>query len=206
MLYALQCRDDPYLEIVREYNNDQEQGNRDIDLFCEAFHQLQHGMASTDADLLGVVYEECGMTSDAFGQYFTPHPVSKAMAEMQIPESLTQRDEPYRVADPACGSGRLLIEAAKRIDAPTVFYGQDKDSTRAKMAALNLCFFNIDGVAVLGDSLTLETRKAWRTQHSPLGGSVREVDGDDIDLPSFGDSTDETQQTTQLQFHDAISG
>lgn len=209
MLYALQRRDDPYLEIVHGYNNDQNRGSRDIDLFHEAFHQLQQRMAEAEADLLGIVYEELGMSSDAFGQYFTPQNICEMMADMQLPDCLDKREEPYRIADPACGSGRLLIEAAKRIDQPAVFHGQDKDPVCVKMTALNLCFFNVDGVAILGDSLTMETRKAWQTQHSPWGGSVHELDTDELeDAPIEGQGGDrsEVQKTGQLQLQEAIQG
>lgn len=50
----------------------------------------------------------------------------------------------------------------------------------AKMAALNCCFFNLDGYIVQGDSLTLEYQRAWQTSHSPMGRSVRELDEDEI--------------------------
>lgn len=77
MMFALQDRDDPYLEIVDDYRErgdmDYPDEQRSVDLFAKAFGQLQERMAATDADVLGAVYEEYGMSSDAFGQHFTPH-------------------------------------------------------------------------------------------------------------------------------------
>jgi hypothetical protein len=182
MLYSLQRRDDPYLEIVNQYGNDAPEGEREIDYFCEAFAQLQHGMAQTDADLLGVIYEAYGQSSDHFGQYFTPSNVSESMAGMTLPDvdpAEYDRDNPFTIADPACGSGRFLVHAARQVPDDVdyaVFYGQDRDPMCAKMTALNLCLFNLDGYAVLGDSLAVECRRLWETRITYMGGEVHELD------------------------------
>jgi len=186
MLYSLQRDDEQYLEIVDKYDNSKERGSREIDYFTEAFGQLQHGMAETNADLLGAVYEELAMTSDQFGQYFTPHPVCEMKAEMVVSVDETEdQEDPYTVADPASGTGRLLIYAARKLpdDVDAIFYGQDKDVTCAKMTALNLCFFNMDGYSVYGDSLKVEQRKMWGTQSTPMGGEIQELDVDEFDNP-----------------------
>ena len=176
MLYSLQGHNENYLGVVEKYDNDQPDGQRPADLYSQAFGDLQRGLAETDADLLGVVYEELGMDSDAFGQYFTPGNICDAKAEMVIDVD-ADREAPYTIADPASGSGRLLLYAAKKIPdgVDAVFYGQDKDSTCAKMTALNLCFFNLDGYAVHGDSLTMEQHSVWRTRGTPLGGGIWEL-------------------------------
>lgn len=184
MLYALQGKDDPYLEIVDQYEDDRPEGERCIDLFKEALARLQEGMGETNMELLGGVYRAFGMNNEAFGQYFTPQNVCAMMAEMQLPEEVDpEREEPFRVLDPACGSGRLLVEAAKQIKGDAVFTGQDKDLACVKMTALNLCFFNVDGRVVYGDSLRMERRKVFETRYSPLGGSVRELDPNEFDDP-----------------------
>lgn len=177
MLYSLQGDDENYLSIVDKYNDDQPNGQRPADLYSQAFGELQRGLAETDTDLLGVVYEELGMDSDAFGQYFTPHNICDAKAKMVI-DGDDDGEEPLTVADPACGSGRLLIYAAKHIpqNEDAVFYGQDKDATCAKMTALNLCFFNMAGYVVHGDSLTMEKHRVWQTRRTMFGGEIRELE------------------------------
>lgn len=176
MLYSLQEDDENYLGVVDKYDNDMSDGQRPVDLYAEAFGELQYGIAETEADLLGVVYEELGMDSDQFGQYFTPHNLCRLKADMVIDVD-EDRDDPYTVADPASGSGRLLLHAAKSIpdDVDAVFYGKDKDATCAKMTALNLCMFNLDGYAVHGDSLTLDRYRVWRTRATPFGGEIGEL-------------------------------
>ena len=200
-MYSLQRDDENYLEVVEKYDNESfPEGERPVDLYSEAFGELMQGMSETDADLLGVVYEELGMDSDHFGQYFTPHNVCDAKAEMMIGADNEELEEPVTVADPASGSGRLLLYAAKKIpeNLEAVFYGQDKDSTCAKMTALNLCFFNMSGYAVQGDSLKLEKHRAWQTNGSSMGGSIQELGEDEfpeIDYDAVKDEVDEEETT-----------
>ena len=56
-----------------------------------------------------------------------------------------------------------------------IFYGQDIDFTCVKMCALNLLFFNLNGYAILGDSLKDERRKIYQTTRSYMGGTLKEV-------------------------------
>lgn len=184
MLAALQRDDDTYLDVLEGYDRgrDRDRGERNADLFATAFGELQDEMARTNRDVLGEVYEAWGMQSDEFGQHFTPHNVAAAMAEMQaVTES--EPDPPVTIADPACGTGRLAILAARRHDVETFCFGQDKDLLCAKMAALNFCFFNMDGVVVWGDSLKVEQKRAWRTRNTLMGGDVVEIDPEDVPLP-----------------------
>lgn len=174
MLFALQRDDERYLEIVKRYKNNQPMGEREIDYFCHAFTLLQLEMQKTNDDVLGEVYMQWNMNNKYRGQFFTPKHVASAMAHMLNPKG--------RILDPCCGSGVLLVEAIKTMDNETidgsVFVGQDIDLTCAKMCALNLLFFNVNGYVVWGDSLLMECRKVYQTARSPLGGSIRELEGD----------------------------
>lgn len=183
MLYSLQREDDPYLDILDDYDhgNDYDQGDRPADLFAEAFGELLSAIEESNRDVLGMTYEEFGMGNDAFGQHFTPHRVGAWMAEMQTPSG--DLEPPITIADPACGSGRMLVLAARQHDVETICFGQDKDLLCAEIAALNLCFFNLNGVIVYGDSLTLEKRRAWRTRNTIMGGEVAEVSPEDVAWP-----------------------
>lgn len=183
MLAALQRDDDQYLDILDDYDRgrDLDRGDRPADLFTEAFGELQSLMADTNLDVLGMAYEEFGMGDDTFGQHFTPHHIATRMIEMVASDG--DPEPPVTIADPACGSGRTLVLAARHHDVPTICFGQDKDPLCAQMAALNLCFFNIDGVVVCGDTLTLEKLRAWETRGTVVGGEVREVDPTDVAWP-----------------------
>ena len=204
MTYALQRDDESYLEVLDRYDNDREKGEREADHFSYAFGLLQEGMSEVNHDLLGVVYEEMGQSSDAFGQHFTPHNLCDAKAEMLLGDTDPEedREEPYRVQDPASGSGRLLVSAAKKLpdSVDTEFYGVDKDSTCAKMTALNLTFFNMDGYAVQGDSLTMDYHRVWQTRGSALGGEIRELEDDEWENPydQEPESGEEAEETVDL--------
>ncbi len=174
MIYAFERNDPPYLEIMRKYKNDQPEGKREIDYFAHALAHLQIEMKKTNDDILGQVYMQWNQSNKYRGQFFTPKHVASAMASMLNPHG--------RILDPCCGSGLMLIEAIKVMDNETldkaVFVGQDIDLTCVKMCALNLMFFNVDGYVVWGDSLLLECKKVYQTARSPLGGSIRELEGD----------------------------
>jgi type I restriction-modification system DNA methylase subunit len=168
MLYALQRDDEQYLEVLDRYDNDRERGEREADLFAAAFGELQAECARTGLDVLGDAYEQFGMQSDRLGQHFTPHAVAHMLASLQFDAN----DE--TVSDPACGSGRLLLYAGKR-NPDATYHGQDKDAICAKMTALNLCLFNLEGYAVHGDTLLVERRNVWRVASTPNRGALREV-------------------------------
>jgi hypothetical protein len=177
MLYALQRDDEHYLEIVRKYKNDQPEGKREIDYFCKAFAHLQIEMQKTNDDILGQVYMEWNMNNKYRGQFFTPKHVASMMATMLNPKG--------RVLDPCCGSGVMLVEAIKVMNNEAIdvssFYGQDIDITCVKMCTLNLLFFNVNGFVVWGDSLLMECKKVYQTSRSYLGGSIRELTGNDLE-------------------------
>jgi uncharacterized protein YciU (UPF0263 family) len=174
MLFALQQDDERYLEIVRKYKNDQRQGKREIDYFCNAFAELQICMKKMNEDVLGQVYMQWNMSNKYRGQFFTPKHIASMMAEMLNPVG--------NILDPCCGSGIMLVESIKHmsneeIDRST-FCGYDIDLTCVKMTALNLLFFNVNGFVVWGDSLAMECNKVYETRRSYAGGSIRELTGE----------------------------
>ncbi|WP_254810659.1 N-6 DNA methylase [Natronosalvus amylolyticus] len=208
MLATLQRDDGQYLEVLDSYKRDggvngnscnggghRERGDRNADLFAKAFGKLQQGMGETGRDVLGETYEAWGMQSDAFGQHFTPHPVARSMAAMQMGDS-GGVEPPVTVCDPACGTGRLLVMGARECEQATFCWGQDKDLLCAQMTALNFCFFNLEGVVVYGDTLTLERKRAWRTHHSSVGGSVVELEEPEaVPVPQLLEERDSAERS-----------
>lgn len=175
MLYALMGNDPEYMEIVRRYGNNYPKGERNIDLFCEAFAEFQISMQKTNEDILGEIYSHLSANNKQFGQFFTPSHVCTLMAEMTIDKDM----ESKTISDPCVGSGRMFI-AAQKVASNLTFLGQDKDLLCAKMTALNMCFFNANSQIAWGDSLTCECLKAYETRRSSLGGSVYEINPDKI--------------------------
>jgi len=75
------------------------------------------------------------------GQYFTPEPICSMMSIMTIGENTLPGQT---VCDCACGSGRMLLAAAK-INRHLNFYGADLDNTCCKMALINMLLNSLNG-------------------------------------------------------------
>lgn len=177
MLYALQEDDKHYLEIVDKYRNGQPKDIREIGNFCKAFALLQLEMKQSNDDILGQVYMQWNIANSHKGQFFTPKHIASLMALISNPKG--------RILDPACGSGVMLIETIKTMSNEdlnsALFFGQDIDSICVKMTALNLCFFNVNGYVIQGDTLRMECNRVYQTTRSVLGGSIRELAGKDFE-------------------------
>ena len=175
MTYALMRDDKQYLDVMSRYRNEGEKGRREADHFAAAFGLLMKKMAETNGEVLGEIYETWELQNKYSGQYFTPWPVCEMMARMTGAPAAGQS-----ISDPCCGSGRMLIATCKLTparDLDTItFVGQDVDETCVMMCALNFTFFNLNGYVYLGNSLGNEVRRAFQTQRSYLGGSIREID------------------------------
>ena len=98
-------------------------------------------------DILGDAYEylmrnfatESGKSK---GQFYTPAEVSRILAKVVGIDRITERTENYSVYDPACGSGSLLIRAADEAPFEIAIYGQEKETTTAGLAKMNLVLHN----------------------------------------------------------------
>lgn len=178
MFYAFQ-RDDPhYLEIMGQYRNKGPMGQREADHFANATACLLEYMQATHEEALGPLFEEYA-SNHYTGQYFTPSCVARLMA--RIGQTPVPEEGRFTVLDPACGAGACLIAAAKEQtfeqNNRAIFVGQDIDLNCARMTALNLMFFNLDGIVLWGNHLALEVRGAWKTRRSvAFGGSLRPED------------------------------
>lgn len=196
MLYSIQGEDEAYLDTLDRYKRGRDRdrgdrGDRNPDLFAEAFGELRFHTAKTGLDVLGAAYEQWGMHSDAFGQHWTPHAVCQLMARMQPPAADHDPDSPVTIGDPACGSGRQLVVDAKLHDDPVFCVGQDKDGLCARMTALNFWLFGIEGVAIKGDSIKVESNRTWRTGATPYGFRLAEVDPADVPYPEAAFETED---------------
>lgn len=120
--------------------------------------------------LVGEIMEANGNYYDAFGdmfmeylsfgkngQFFTPQPICDMISAMQ----LTQVENGKSVCDPTCGSGRMLLAAAK-INRNLWFYGSDIDLLCCKMTVLNLAINSLKGEIVWGDPLQLKVNASFK--------------------------------------------
>jgi type I restriction-modification system DNA methylase subunit len=110
-------RDEEYLKSIQP-NTNGKAGDRPIDTIKRMFHEIQEVVAVEDLDVLGDLYEGA-ITYGEHGQYFTPDSLCNLLCRLTGTEGKT-------VHDPACGSGRMLLAAA-RVNRNREYIGTDKD-------------------------------------------------------------------------------
>ena len=202
------------LDRYRKDGRDKETVRELATLHANALGGLFLAMEETREDILGGVYEHYGLTSEHFAQYFTPGSVSRAMAQINLPDADSLREatpeDPLVIGDiSGCGSGRLITDSARRLrdlapEAPAVYLGYDKDPLCAKMAVLNFVLNDMTGYVLLGDALKLEARRVWFISTAQLvrgDHPVRELDSGERDrvltrffgAPHVDDLNDDTE-------------
>ena len=124
-------------------------GERRIDAFGDAYEFLMT-MYATNAGKSG-------------GEFFTPQEVSRLL--MLI--ALDGRDHVNKVYDPACGSGGILLQAAKILGNEGVsegYFGQEINLTTYNLCRINMMLhgINYDKFDIaLGDTLTDPSERHW---------------------------------------------
>lgn len=146
------AKEEEYLKTINKYEKP------DAYKFSDALGALVIEMTGTDGegmiDVLGKYFEE-NLSFGKNGQFFTPQPICDMMARMMNPVQPTER-----IADPACGSGRMLMAMAK-VNRFAKFYGADNDVNCAKMAVINLCLNGMYGEVAWMNSITNDFYAAW---------------------------------------------
>ena len=164
---SLGTKEDRYHEIVRNYEKP------DAYLMAEAFGSLVIEMDNNGEGLkdgFGDFYMEC-LSHGHNGQFFTPEPICEMMARILNPAGFGER-----VADCCCGSGRMLLAAAK-IKRNSLFFGADVDRTCAMMCVINLCLNGLLGEVCWMDTLMNRFYTGWRIELHPEKGVpyIREI-------------------------------
>ena len=197
--------EEEYLATVRKGYDRGDQGKRGIDFFGQAFGLLVVLMEETRNDILGDLFQG-GITFGEAGQFFTPPDLTELMAALtvvdggepaeqppgqplpaeQLPAEPVLADEPPAdppseklVCDPCCGSGRMLLAAAKH-QRGAVLVGQDVDLRCVRMTTINLAFRGLYGFVLWGNSLSGEVKLGYRTGLNMYGRFVRPMRPDEI--------------------------
>lgn len=113
---------------------------------------------AADDDLLGDAYEYlmknfAAESGKSKGQFYTPAEVSRVIAKVLHLEEFTKASN--SIYDPTCGSGSLLLRAlAETPNYNLSIRGQEKDSTTASLAKLNMLLHGIVSSKIeVGDTL-----------------------------------------------------
>lgn len=156
-------------------------GKRGVDKLAEMFANLVSITDDTRADILGDLFQGA-ITYGERGQFMTPDAISDMMAAMSLPSEKTDLDGRRSVNDPCCGSGRMLLSAAK-LQPNWHFVGQDVDLRCVRMTAINLGLRNHYGHVVCGNSLSNTCSVIYETGRVQVwGNAIRKVSG--VPLPS----------------------
>lgn len=137
--------------------------NKYDEKMTETFSQMTGGLVdlyeSGFDDFLGDIYMKAGCGSGALGQFFTPYHLSVLMAEMAVPEDVSE-DHIYTMNEPSCGGGASIVAAAEIIHRRGLNYqkcmkvvAQDLDWMGVYMTYIACSFYGIDAIVVQGDTL-----------------------------------------------------
>jgi type I restriction enzyme M protein len=96
-------------------------------------------------DILGDAYEYLmrNFASDSGkskGEFYTPAEVSRVLAKVIGVKKVTQHKQ--TIYDPTCGSGSLLLKVAEESDSKVNLYGQEKETSNAALARMNMILHN----------------------------------------------------------------
>jgi len=162
-----------YFQIIQRYDT------ADLEVFSKALAALtlqMTGDGSGLVDILGEFFEK-EISHGLNGQFFSP----QSLCDMLT--GIVRSNGPgYRVADPACGSGRMLLSAAK-LNRSLLFYGADNDLTCVHMSAINLCLNGLFGEIAWMDTLTQNWYRSYRIElHSKGVPFIRQINQEESQL------------------------
>jgi hypothetical protein len=161
--------EDLYLKTIERYKTDQLRF-----VFPKMFAALVIEMEELKEecnDVLGIYYE-MNLSKKGSQQFFTPWQICEFMATSTLDINTERKEgEPLRILEPACGSGRMLLAAAKVHGKEHCFYAVDIDPTCVKMTALNLFLNGIFNSEVLCGNFLIPEDFSFSYQLSfvPLG-------------------------------------
>ncbi|MDJ0379083.1 class I SAM-dependent DNA methyltransferase [Cryobacterium sp. PH31-L1] len=123
-----------------------------------AFDQLQLDAATVTGDMLGSAYEYllrefAEASGKKAGEFFTPRHVVHLIVKLLSPKPGES------IADPACGSGGMLVETVAAVDAAggdsrtLRLYGQEINLTTSAIAKMNLYLHGVEDFTIVrGDT------------------------------------------------------
>lgn len=146
-------REKMYMDSISRYTKEE------AEIFAEMLGLLVMALEDKMEDVLGGIFMSSGMGSKAAGQFFTPYHLSELCGKIVLPEQ--DKDGKYRINEPSCGSGGMIIAVAAALKADGIDYqrkmdvvAQDLDWKGVYMCYLQLSLLGVRAVCVQGDTLT----------------------------------------------------
>jgi len=146
---AFTHNDEQYLRIASKYPND-------INKFPVMTAMLAMMFEDRLDDHLGKIYMECANSNSRTGQFFTPFHLSELVAGLTL-------NEDVNLCEPSCGSGGMIIAAAKTLQDRGINYQQkmhvtayDVDLTCVYMCYIQMQLLGIDATVAQRNALSID--------------------------------------------------
>lgn len=126
----------------------EEAGKLAATMFVQSYNIVNSLNMDNGQEVLGDVYEQlmgyfASSAGKKGGEFFTPKEMSRLVAKL----ATHNMQHVKAISDPTCGSGSLLIQAAKEITSKGYsvgrLYGQEKVSITSKLAKINMAIHEI---------------------------------------------------------------
>jgi len=164
--FSLGRMEEKYLSVISKYSRS------DAEKFSSALAALVIEMIGDGygmVDVLGEFYEN-NLSHGQNGQFFSPQNICDLMVQV-----LYSPKPGSHIADPVCGSERMLMAMAK-LNRNALYYGADISEPCAIMATLNLCLNHIFGEIAWMDSLSNKFYGGWSIEPTIKGlPRIREI-------------------------------
>lgn len=157
--YKADEKEKTYLNIIQNYKDE------DLEIFAKILAEITMlAEENPFQDLLGDLYMQLNMGSDAMGQFFTPYSVSLAMARTAIDigeaKELINKKGYITISEPAVGGGANIIAACQVLkevginyQTKAVIVAQELNQLTALMAYIAFSLLGIPAVIKIGDTL-----------------------------------------------------
>lgn len=165
----LKCDDleKEYFAIIKSYSSEE------LHEFPKLMAQLTLGLEENYGDFLGDLFMELEIGESKMGQFFTPYPISRMLAEVTCGDLDKQFENKsfITLSEPACGAGGMVIAFADTMKTKGFNPQQqlfvecwDLDPVASMMCYIQLSLLHIPCKVVTGNTLTLEK---FRTFYTP---------------------------------------
>lgn len=166
--YHYKKREADYMRIVKKYSR--EEIEQIVALGGHLIMELE-SQSGYPQDILGPLFHELNLHNEYAGQFFSPQNICDAMAQMAIGTDKLNNGKAYiTVMEPACGSGAMVLAAAKALQAQGRNYQQemiavciDIDFKCVCMTYIQLALHGIPAIIIHGNTLTTEEHSRWYT-------------------------------------------
>lgn len=197
-----EAREERYRAIVKRYEPDE------LLKIKQLLDITTEGLEGLDNDFLGEMFMRLELGNHWVGQFFTPFPISRLLAELNIGDGIEEQIRArgfVRASEPACGAGGMVLALARVLADRKINFQEclhvtaiDVDATAAHMAYVQLSLHHIPAVVVIGDALAVTEREAFYTPAHHLGmwdGKLRRgyAVGSEKDRQAGGESTAESE-------------